>query len=46
MKDRIKIIVGIVLGMMVSAYVQAEFKFIITRGYDQPTTVAVVPFCW
>lgn len=23
----------------------AEFKFIITRGYDQPTSIAVVPFC-
>lgn len=23
----------------------AEFKFIITRGYDQPTSIAIVPFC-
>ncbi len=34
------------LGLLVAAQAQAEFKFIITRGYDQPTTVAVVPFCW
>ncbi|WP_428239885.1 Tol-Pal system beta propeller repeat protein TolB [Gynuella sp.] len=24
----------------------AEFKFVITRGYDKPTSIAVVPFCW
>lgn len=24
----------------------AEFRFVITKGYDQPTQVAVVPFCW
>lgn len=25
---------------------QAEFRFVITKGYSSPTTVAIAPFCW
>lgn len=46
MKGIIKIIAGALIGALLAVQAHAEFKFIITRGYDQPTTVAVVPFCW
>lgn len=42
----IRTIAVLCLGILLATQAQAEFKFIITRGYDQPTTVAVVPFCW
>ena len=32
--------------MAIASHALAEFKFVITRGYDKPTSVAVVPFCW
>ena len=38
--------IGAVLVVVLYAHSAiAEFKFIITRGYDQPTSIAVVPFC-
>lgn len=46
MKGLFRVVAASLIGWILAGTVLAEFRFIITRGNEQPTSVSVVPFCW